>query len=45
MFFYFCFAALILITSVALWIHWTYSIWKKAEKDLILDNWLLLLLG
>lgn len=27
-----------LITLKFLWSHWTYSIRKKAEKDLVLEN-------
>lgn len=30
--FYFCYAALNLITSATLWIHWAYSIRKKSRK-------------
>lgn len=39
---FFCYTAFILIRLKALWIDWTYSIRRKAEKDLILDNWLLI---
>lgn len=43
-FFFFCCTALIFITLVALWIHWTYSI-RKTTKDLISDDWLLIITG
>lgn len=41
-FFFFCYTALILIILMALWIDWTYSMRRKAEKDLISDGWLLI---
>lgn len=44
MFFFFCYTALIIITLIALWIHWTGSIRKK-QKDLISDGWLLIIAG
>lgn len=38
MFFLFSYTALILIALMVLWIHWTYSIRKKAEKDFISET-------
>ena len=32
MFFPFCYAALIVVTLMALWIHWTYSVREKSRK-------------